>query len=165
MPTELVESPLSKTVVRGDSAEFSCVFEHQPTITWFHNDIEIEPDYRVWVTEESTDDGSMLRSTLSIHVADIPDCGSYSCSATLIDCDPVTGTAELEVNSKCNKVVNYCYNTEDIEYQDIPLKIPYFPICASQQLTLRSWLIGNFYPWERLALHYNDHAYIAYNNS
>ena len=72
---------------------------------WLHNDIEIELDdnHRLRVTEDSSGD-MLLRTTLTIYKATLGDRGSYTCSATLIDCDPVTGTAELEVKRESRKL-------------------------------------------------------------
>ena len=105
VPPDLKVCPWSLAVVEGDGAEFTCVFEGQvTTIMWLHNDMEIEPDdnYRLRVTEDSS--GDMLRTTLTIHKATLGDIGSYTCSATLIDCDPVTGTAELQVKRESRKL-------------------------------------------------------------
>ena len=96
---DVVERPESAAVVAGDGTEFTCVFEGQPNITWFHDGDQIEQDLRVCVTENTTDDGG-LRSTLTIKEAEVEDSGNYSCSAVSGVCDPVNDTVNLEVKGE-----------------------------------------------------------------
>ena len=94
----LTEGLESTAVVAGDYVEFTCVFDGQPSVTWFHNEEQIEPDYRVCVSEDTSSGEGELRTTLTIRKSVPDDCGSYTC--TVEGCPFITSTAELVVKGE-----------------------------------------------------------------
>jgi len=89
-------------VDNGSSVTFTCeVFSYIPTnLTWLHNGELLDEDSTTIITTANTTDPHVNTTTLMILNVQLPDSGSYVCSATNREGTTLSNTAMLSVIGK-----------------------------------------------------------------